>query len=70
VTGLGHVPVAALKEVRANLLAGLDLVAAHLAAGTFDTPGPKGAASPAQAGQLTLALLRAVDGELSSRPSG
>lgn len=65
-TGLGHVPVEALWVVRANLLAGLDEVAAHIEAGTFHTVGPKGAAPPSQSGQLTLALLRLV--ELESRP--
>lgn len=67
-TGLGHVPTAALEEVRANLLAGLDVVAARIEAGTFHTVGLKGAAPPAQSGQLTLALLRLVDTELASRP--
>lgn len=56
-----------LLAIRANLLRGLDAVAAHLDAGTFHVVGPKGAASPAQAGQVTLVLLTGVDAELAAR---
>ncbi|RKR92637.1 hypothetical protein BDK92_7079 [Micromonospora pisi] len=56
-----------LHTIRANLLAGLDRVAGHLAAGTFHRVGPKGSAPPAQSGLLTLALLEGVDAELAHR---
>lgn len=67
-TGFADTPTVALEAVRANLLAGLDRVAASLDAGTFTTCGPKGAAPPAQSGHLTLALLGGVDAELETRP--
>lgn len=57
----------ALTTLRANLLEGLDAVAGHLAAGTFHTCGPKGAAPPSQSGRLTLALLAGVTAELATR---
>lgn len=52
-----------LLTIRANLLQGLDRVAANLAAGTFETVGPKGAAPPSQSGQTTLALLSGLEAE-------
>lgn len=56
-----------LHTVQGNLLRGLDRVAASIAAGTFHTVGPKGAAPPAQSGHLTLTLLRIVETELTAR---
>lgn len=56
-----------LRGIRCNLLGGLDKVARSLDAGTFHDVGPKGAAPPAQSGQLTLALLHQVERELRSR---
>lgn len=53
-----------LLKIRANLLAGLDLVGEHAAAGTLHTI-PEGKSSPIQAGQLTLVLLDAIDVELA-----
>ncbi len=56
-----------LLAIRNNLLGGLDRVAEHIDAGTLhDVPAGK-SSSPAQAGQITLILLRAVDAELSTR---
>lgn len=69
-----HIPGSCLGVTfcqRRNLLGGIDLVAASIAEGTFHHVGPKGAASPAQAGHLTLALLNGVDAELTRRsPAG
>jgi hypothetical protein len=59
--------MATLPTLRANLRRGLDVVAEHLAAGTFHTVGPKGAAPPSQSGHLTLALLAGVEAELAGR---
>ena len=56
-----------LQVIRGNLLAGLDRVAATIEAGTFTDVGPKGAAPPAESGNLTLALLRGVEEELERR---
>jgi hypothetical protein len=56
-----------LTHIRANLLAGMDKVAGHLDAGTFDTIPPKRASPPSQSGQLTLALLNQVNAELDRR---
>ncbi len=69
-TGFESATTPVLLATRRNLLAGLDLVAAHLAGGTFETVGPKGAAPPSQSGRLTLALLNGVDAELERRSSG
>lgn len=66
-SGFAGAPTDALLVIRANLLRGLDLVADHLADGTFHTVGPKGSAPPAQSGNLTLALLDGIDAELSAR---
>lgn len=66
-TGFGHASDETLKTLQGNLLAGLDAVAATVAAGTFYTPGPKGSAPPAQSGHLTLALLNGVNAELGRR---
>jgi hypothetical protein len=65
--GFADASTEALHAVRTNLLAGLDKVAGHLDAGTFDTIPPKKASPPSQSGQLTLALLNAVDAELAAR---
>ncbi|GAA4439064.1 hypothetical protein [Phytohabitans houttuyneae] len=67
VTGFEGASTAALRTIRSNLLDGLDAVAGHLAAGTFDTCGPRGAAPPSQSGRLTLALLAGVTAELADR---
>ena len=56
-----------LRTTRAALLHGLDRIAAHIAADTFHIIGPKGEASPAQAGQLTRILLEQIDAELARR---
>lgn len=64
-TGFEGASTAALQAIERNLLGGLDVVATHLAAGTFDTCGPKGAAPPSQSGRLTLALLAGVTAELA-----
>lgn len=60
---------ATLRQVRGNLLAGLDWVADHLAAGTFHDIAPGRSSPPSQSGHLTLALLGAVDAELERRDS-
>lgn len=56
-----------LVVIRANLVGGLDKIAATLADGSFHTVGAKGAAPPSQSGQITLALLTQIDAELSRR---
>ena len=56
-----------LRDLRRNLLRGLDRVADHLDAGTFHQVGPNGEAPPSESGHLTLLLLRKVDAELESR---
>lgn len=56
-----------LRVIAGNLRRGLDVIAQRLADGTFHTVGPKGAAPPAQAGHLTLALLDGVTAELARR---
>lgn len=66
-TGFAKAPTPVLEQVRRNLLAGLDRVAKSLGDDTFNLCGPKGAAPPAQAGHLTLALLAGVDAELETR---
>lgn len=58
---------AALLSVRSNLLRGLDIVAGHIDAGTFDVVAPGKASPPCQSGHLTLALLAGVDAELAIR---
>jgi hypothetical protein len=45
----------------------LDKVAGHIDAGTFDVIAPKKASPPSQAGQLTLAMLNAVNEEHDRR---
>jgi len=67
VSGFAAADTAALSTIRTNLLAGLDLVAASIADGSFHTVGPKGSAPPSESGQLTLALLNGVDAELERR---
>jgi hypothetical protein len=56
-----------LLTVRANLLKGLDLVAAHMDAGTLDISLEEKTCPPRGGGNLSLGLLRAVDAELSTR---
>jgi len=56
-----------LLTTRKNLLQGLEKISETIEAGSFHTVGPKGAAPPSQAGQLTLALLLLVQEELGSR---
>lgn len=65
--GFEQTSTATLTTIAANLRRGLDVIADTLAEGTFNTVGPKGAAPPAQAGQLTLALLDGVQAELARR---
>jgi hypothetical protein len=67
VTGFEQASTETLMKIRANLLCGLDAVAATLADGTFTVAGAKGSAPPSQSGQTTLALLAGVDAELESR---
>jgi len=67
VTGFDHAPTAALETIRGNLLAGLDRIADHLAAGTFEDIAPGRSSPPSQSGHLTLALLAGVDAELERR---
>lgn len=65
-TGFENQPTAALLAARTNLLAGLELAAEHVAAGTLHTRA--GADTPpAAGGWLTLMLLRGVDAELTAR---
>lgn len=65
-SGFQSYPTDVLERVRANLLAGLDRVAAHAASGTLHEI-PEGKSSPPiQAGQLTLVLLEAIDIELDN----
>lgn len=66
-SGLAHVSPETLLAIRDNLLSGLNLVAASLVAGTFETVGKKGAAPPSQAGQITLGMLVSVNNELVAR---
>lgn len=56
-----------LLSTRSSLLAGLELVGAHISAGTFHKVGEKGKAPPSQSGQITLALLVEVNAELVAR---
>jgi len=58
-------PTATLLALHANLLRGLDEVARHIDAGTFETIIK--ASSPSQSGQTTLFLLLKVDHELRER---
>jgi hypothetical protein len=60
-------PTSTLLIVRENLLRGLDVIADHLDAGTFDVQPKPGACPPSQAGQLTLTLLNGIDAELARR---
>lgn len=66
-TGFEGASTTALRTIEENLRTGLDVVAGHLAAGTFDTCGPKGAAPPSQSGRLTLLLLDGITAELNAR---
>jgi hypothetical protein len=56
-----------LLTTRENLLRGLEEVNKTIEAGSFHTVGEKGASPPSQSGQLTLALLLAVQEELTER---
>ena len=67
VTGFETATTATLEIIRANLLGGLDRVAASLEDGTFHTVGPKGEAPPVESGRTTLALLEHVESELAAR---
>jgi hypothetical protein len=66
-TGFDLCTTEELVIVRDNLLRGLDRVAESLDDGTFEAAREKGSAPPAQGGQITLGLLRAVEAEISSR---
>lgn len=66
-SGFSTASVETLLAIRANLLSGLDLIAASLTDGSFETVGATGAAPPSQSGQLTLALLAGVETELRTR---
>jgi hypothetical protein len=65
--GFADASTATLLAVRSNLLRGLDLVAGHLEAGTFDIIPPGKASPPCQSGQITLAMLTGIDAELANR---
>lgn len=64
------VPTETLTTIRANLVAGLDKVAAAIDAGAFHTIAKGKSSPPAQSGHLTLALLVGVDEELTRRERG
>lgn len=66
-SGFENVKTETLIKIRANLLKGIDEVAKSIENGTFKKLGPKGEASPAQSGNLTLALLKNVEAELAKR---
>lgn len=66
-TAFSTVSTKALLQIQENLHNGLNLVAKHLENGTFHKVGAKGAAPPAQAGQLTLWFLASVNEELEGR---
>lgn len=66
-TGFEQYPTPVLLGVRDNLLRGLDLVAGHVAAGTFHTIREGKSSPPSQSGHLTLILLSGVDAELDRR---
>jgi hypothetical protein len=56
-----------LLMLRDNLAAGMDRVAASISDGTFHAIAPGKSSPPSQSGHLTLALLVAVDTELTRR---
>lgn len=56
-----------LLAIRENLLKGIDSVAEHLDNGTIDTQTKEGAATPREAGALTLMLLVKINEILLSR---
>jgi hypothetical protein len=64
---LSKVKTPALIKTWNNLKKGLDEVDKTIQKGTFHKVGVKGAASPAQAGQLTLWFALAVHQELTKR---
>jgi hypothetical protein len=66
-TGLEDESTDVLLTIEANLLRGLELVAASLDDGTFDVAREKGSAPPSEGGQITLGMLRTVRAELASR---
>lgn len=66
-TGLEKESTDVLLIIEANLLRGLDAVAASLDDGTFDVAREKGSAPPSEGGQITLGMLRTVRAELASR---
>lgn len=66
-TGLENEDTETLLIIEANLLRGLDLVAASLDDGTFDVAREKGSAPPSEGGQITLGMLRTVRAELATR---
>jgi hypothetical protein len=65
--GFENTSTATLKIIRANLLLGLEKVAATIEDGSFHTVGPKGEAPPSQSGTLTLFLLQGIEAELEKR---
>jgi hypothetical protein len=67
VNGFTNATDEVLHVTRRRLLQGLELVAEHVAAGTFHTIGPKGEAPPSQSGHLTRIFLEEVDKELARR---
>jgi len=67
VNGFESATTETLRLIHANLLRGLEAVSEEIDKGDFHTIGPKGEASPAQSGQLTLMLLTAIEAELEKR---
>jgi hypothetical protein len=66
-SGFENATTDVLLITRGRLLQGLELVAKHVADGSFHTVGPKGEAPPSQAGQLTRIFLEEIGKELARR---
>lgn len=64
--GFARATTETLLAIRANLLKGIDRVVEHLDSGTLHERGSK-ASTPAEAGCITLGLLRQIDKELRNR---
>jgi hypothetical protein len=65
-----EVSTESLLEIQSNLLKGLENVAGHLAAGTFEVSKKEGSAPPSQSGWLGLILLLNIEDELECRIRG
>jgi hypothetical protein len=64
--GFEDASTSTLENTRERLLRGLDEVAAHIGAGTFEDFGDR-RTPPSQAGWLTLWLLEGVEAEVERR---